>query len=325
MRMVLMKSTKKLDNSIFDKRIENRKIKRIGDYINSSTKIEFECLIDGHKWFSRPQDIKRGFGCPKCSNHIELNDEIVDNKLKEKNIPILRLDTISSSRQKIKWKCLIDGNIWEDKVNNIINCIGKFKYFGCKVCRKKERVNKFNERIDNSIKNKNIKRFGEFKNSKEKIDFYCNTCNNSFSTSYACIVNSNTGCPYCKLKGETFIKQVLEKYFSDEYLIDPKYIVYKQNKDKRFKYIVDFCLKNSKEIIFIEYNGQQHYQPSRFTYLISEDKSKENFKKQKERDSKLYTYCKENNIKFIEIPHWIHNYDENKTVEFIKNKIRNNL
>ena len=38
----------------------------IGNYINSTTKIECECTICGHHWSPIPSNILKGQGCPKC-------------------------------------------------------------------------------------------------------------------------------------------------------------------------------------------------------------------------------------------------------------------
>lgn len=55
-----------------------------------------------------------------------------------------------------------------------------------------------------------------------------------------------------------------------------------------------------KEYI-IEYNGQQHYKPTKFRQKISDEDALKKFKKQQCRDRKLRKYCKKNNIILIEI------------------------
>lgn len=57
----------KLTNEDVDKRLENRNIKRIDEYINTDTKINFQCVLCNHIWNSRPNDIFSGYGCPFCS------------------------------------------------------------------------------------------------------------------------------------------------------------------------------------------------------------------------------------------------------------------
>ena len=69
---------------------------------------------------------------------------------------------------------------------------------------------------------------------------------------------------------------------------------------------VDFVINN----IYIEYNGIQHYKFNSYFH-----KSELDFLKQQYRDQKLREYCKENNIKLIEI-----RYDQNVEDELEKIK-----
>ena len=61
--------SKKLTHEEFELRLKesNPNLKLIGEYINSDTLIEVECLIDGHRWKIRPYHLKGGEGCPKCA------------------------------------------------------------------------------------------------------------------------------------------------------------------------------------------------------------------------------------------------------------------
>jgi hypothetical protein len=58
---------KKLNNTVIDDRLKDRKIIRIDDYINSRTKIKFKCLVDGHEWYAKPSNVLNiKQGCPLC-------------------------------------------------------------------------------------------------------------------------------------------------------------------------------------------------------------------------------------------------------------------
>lgn len=311
----------------FDNKLKevNTKIKRVGNYINSRTKIQFECLVDGFRWMARPNDILSKSGCPKCCHHVPINNKYIDEKIKQYSLPILRLEDVLTSRKKIKWKCLIDGYEWSDKPNNIINnCVRReidkrFKYFGCKECRKRERVIKFNTIIDIEIKDRNIKRLDEYKSSTKKIKFWCFQCNKQFFSSYANIVYSGSGCPFCRRKGEKFVYHILTKLFSKQYQIKRNFVI-KVKSNKRHRFIIDFRLK-SDNIIFVEFNGSQHYKPTKFCN-ISDDLANKNFRKQVERDTDLRKYCLNNNITLIEIPYWIVHgfYDEKKLTNYLIKK-----
>ena len=45
----------------------NCNIKVLDQYINDSTIILHKCLIDGHEWLAKPNNILNGYGCPKCN------------------------------------------------------------------------------------------------------------------------------------------------------------------------------------------------------------------------------------------------------------------
>lgn len=45
----------------------NSNIKPIEQYINTERSIKHKCMIDGHIWSVRPQDLLRGCGCPVCA------------------------------------------------------------------------------------------------------------------------------------------------------------------------------------------------------------------------------------------------------------------
>ena len=56
-----------LTNKEFDKKLINRSIKRIDNYIDSHTKINFKCLACNNIWDSIPTNILSGRGCPNCA------------------------------------------------------------------------------------------------------------------------------------------------------------------------------------------------------------------------------------------------------------------
>ena len=60
--------SRKLDNETVDAKLEGRGIKRIGEYVNNNTKIEWECEVCGNRWETTTNCVlNAGTGCPKCS------------------------------------------------------------------------------------------------------------------------------------------------------------------------------------------------------------------------------------------------------------------
>ena len=103
------------------------------------------------------------------------------------------------------------------------------------------------------------------------------------------------GCPLCNKtsEGEITVMNILNKE-QIEYI--PQYKVHSKVNPSGFMY-VDFYLP--KFNIFIEYNGRQHYAPVEVMGGLPR------FEIQKARDEELRQYCKDNDIKLIEI-----RYDE---------------
>lgn len=100
-----------------------------------------------------------------------------------------------------------------------------------------------------------------------------------------------------------YIQQFLEKS-KIEY--KPEYTIFID--DNYYRY--DFYLP--KYNLFIEYDGQQHYEPVRF---FGNDKDAEYvFLRTQEHDKIKNRYCEENNINLLRIPYW-----ESKNIETIIN------
>lgn len=109
---------KSLSYNEFDEKLKNfnKNIKRIGEYKNYRTKVQFQCLIDGYIWETRPFNIfVQKSGCPKCGKSLSLNNETFDEKIKDRNIR--RLGNYINSSTKIEFECLVDGYKWYARVS----------------------------------------------------------------------------------------------------------------------------------------------------------------------------------------------------------------
>ena len=97
--------------------------------------------------------------------------------------------------------------------------------------------------------------------------------------------------------GEGKIKKILQQMnvkYSTQYSFN-------ELKGKNFLRF-DFCILDKDEIkCLIEYQGEQHYTP------IEYFGGQEVFHRQQEYDNLKREYCKNNNIKLIEIPYWDYN------------------
>lgn len=280
-----------LSNEIVDSRLRGRQIRRVSDYIKNDVKILWECLVDGHKWKAIPSSIFIGKGCPRCAGKEKLNDEIIDDRIKNRSI--LREGSFVDTYTKIKWRCKIDNFEWDAVANSILQGTGCPRCVGL--------VKLSNDVIDNRLYNTSIVRIGEYKNARTKIEFLCAIDGKKWVATPDNITNFRTGCPHCKNKDEARIFEFLCKTIGERNVVRQKYV-----KISGRKYYIDFCVKG----IFIEYNGHQHYQPVEF--FGGETK----FKKQQKRDEELRQYCRENNIPLIEIK-----YDQPDKLNWLKNEI----
>lgn len=300
----------RLSNEDIDQKLNNRKIKRIGDYITATIKITFQCLVEncGNVWVATPNKIfSQKSGCPKCAGHEKLSNEIIDDRLESRNIK--RLENYLTAKTNIKFQCLVEDCrfIWSASPDNIVN--GKR---GCPKCAGKLKFT--NDIVDQKLQYRSVKRIGNYINKLTKIDFQCLNCNRIWASTPNSIIDNESGCPVCSLgKNEKLIGTVFENNnvsFERHKRID-KII----NGEKR-RIFVDFYFVETNTII--EYNGAQHYKPICFGGLNLEI-ANSNFEKQQERDIYLNNFCLSNNIRII----WIdgRKYTNLKLEDYIINVV----
>ena len=104
-------------------------------------------------------------------------------------------------------------------------------------------------------------------------------------------------CPECKIShGENAIK----KYLDDKNITYIQQYRFDDLKGKRLKLPFDFAIfDNDKLICVIEYNGEQHYRPMR--YSDNYEKCLEKFYETQKTDRLKKEYCTKNNIPLIVI------------------------
>lgn len=202
----------------------------IGDYTYSKTKTSHKCLKCSNVWFTRPQNIKRGGGCPKCVIERQRKPERYISNLPK---TIKMVGNYISAHKKVKHQCLTCNNIW-DVVPNSIS-----KGNGCPKCGYKKSAcsnTLTNEEYDSQIKNLTIKRESPYINHTTDISHKCLECGSHFMSSPRRIKNGKK-CPYCFMNNMD-----LKRYKSVEttlYLIDIKKVgikpgLHQEGFDKRF-------------------------------------------------------------------------------------------
>lgn len=176
---------------------------------------------------------------------------------------------------------------------------------GCVYCSKwKVDADDFRERLNKNNIDKFLNWIGKFNGIMNNTEFQCKICKNKWFASPNNILKG-TGCPYCREShGERKIRIFLEEnnigYYSQYRFPDCR--------DKR-ELPFDFYLPYHN--LCIEFQGIQHFKSINFRHSGNYT----DLKAQKRRDFIKKDYCKNNNIKLVEI-----NYNEINDIENILEK-----
>lgn len=158
--------------------------------------------------------------------------------------------------------------------------------------------------------NKYVLILGQYERWNKKIKCKCKKCAYEWFATPNKLMGGS-GCPHCKMsKGELLIENLLQKY-SLKYEPQHKFIDCKNINSLLF----DFYLPDFNTCI--EFQGEQHYEPISLLGKTKEER-KRKFEVIKKRDKIKRKYCKNHNIKLIEIP-----YYEQDIEKIIKNIYQN--
>jgi transcription initiation factor IIE alpha subunit len=185
---------KRLTNEEIDNRLAERPIKRLSNYTgHKGSPTQFQCLIEKCKysWKTSVSSVLNGkSGCPKCSGHLPLSNEIIDQRLE--NRPIRRISGYEGANIPMQFQCEIDGcyHIWKTSFNHINEGTG------CPKCVGLSKLT--NEIIDQRLEGRPIKRIGNYDTDCLPMKFQCQIedCYHIWETRFNHI-NSGSGCPKC--------------------------------------------------------------------------------------------------------------------------------
>lgn len=244
-------------------------------------------------------------GCPKCSGKYQMTTEEFKEKAsivhKEKYTYDKAIYINSST--KILVTCPEHGDFWTIPTNHIHD------RYGCPEC-KKEYLRDLYSKTQEEFEKEVIEKFGSNKydlsqskyvNIQTPVKIRCIEHNTWFYQRPSDLLSGNyRGCPECqkKYRGEIAVYDYLKNHginFTQQYRIDSDLIEECPNK----VYIkVDFAIEYDNRKIWIEYNGEQHYE-----YKPYFQKSYSNFERQQLRDQSLREYAKSQGIELLEIPY----------------------
>jgi hypothetical protein len=279
--------------------IHNNEYLIIGDYINSDYKTEIKHLICGNIFYqSYDKHINSKQRCSYCYNTTgKLNKKLLQEKsnLKYNKEYTINGDYINNYT-KIEITHTVCGNTYYQIPNNHL----KRKCFFCYGTPLK--TNEQFQKESDLIHNNGYKLIGDYINCKEKVKLLHLKCNRIFEQIAMVHLNGSV-CSHCSMsKGETAIKNYLEKnnlnYELQKGFNDCKYI-----KTLRF----DFYLP--KFNLCIEFNGKQHYES--IDFFGGDDGLKSNIL----RDECKKNYCISNNINYLIIK-----YDDYNNIDLLINE-----
>lgn len=144
----------------------------------------------------------------------------------------------------------------------------------------------------------------------------CNICNYEWKTrAMNLMYETRGGCPNCVgSAGEIRIKNFLDENsikYAREYTFDDLRGDF--NRCLRF----DFAIFDANEnlLMLCEFDGSQHYEPSKFNMKYTDEQALENYEKMQRYDEMKNEYCKSHGIKLLRIP-----YNRYRNIENILTK-----
>jgi hypothetical protein len=247
--------------------------------------IEFVCMTKPYK-FSCPihgeQTAKNcyiflnsKYGCPICYK---------ENNKPEEKIPKRAKYTNEELKEKLNKKYEYTFPEYNVGSRGLIEVF--CKKHNLKLTKSKE---EFLEQCKNKFGNLYEYNLSEYKNGLSYITVVCKRCTDARKIIAKSFLNSKGICPICdSSEGEFRIRKILTE----------KNIKFKQHcydfKDCKYKNTLEFDFYLPDYNTVIEFQGEQHY-------IDNGWKSGEEFKEQQIRDKIKREYCKNNNIKEIEI------------------------
>jgi very-short-patch-repair endonuclease len=256
------------------------------NYRNNYTKVIIVCPKHG-SFLQTPKIHLNGSGCLKCASYNRTGNNLNKQMFIERSLLVhgnkydYSLVDYINTKTKVKIICSKHG-IFEQIPQHHMNG------FSCQKCA--NNFKSLNDFLYLSLLvhgNKYDYSLVDYINTKTKVKIICSK-HGIFEQKPIHHYNG-AGCPKCKTsKGEIFIINFL----NDKKI---KFETQKRFKDCRVKYPLPFDFYLIDKNLCIEYDGEQHFIPSRTWGGI------DNLKITQERDKIKTNYCNDNNIKLIRI------------------------
>lgn len=190
-------SSSRISTEQFAKRLKkvNPDIEVLGNYVNSTTKIQVRSRDCGHIFDAAPVTLLRGQGCPKCrykksSRSLRKGRETFITELAQIAPTIEVIGDYSTTNDPITVRCSVCGYEWKPTPHNLLDG------HGCPRCSGCERMNTSSFKQKMKEINPNITICSEFIKNTTPVHCKCNICNTEWETTPKSL-KRGSGCPKC--------------------------------------------------------------------------------------------------------------------------------
>ena len=201
--------------------IKNPSVIALDPYVNSGTKLHFQCKKCGTIWETIPETILSNHGCPNCSRKAATNKtrkthEQFLRDIEQRQLCIVPLENYNGAKGNIEFLCKKCGHRWVSYPNMVLTG------HGCPKCGRDRIANalsssdtEFREKL-NSV-NPDIEAKEVYTRSNRKILCECKICGNNWRATPNNLLHGY-GCPKCNLVFQSsFPEQAVYFYVRREY------------------------------------------------------------------------------------------------------------
>lgn len=298
------KSQRKLP-SVFNKEVKaiyGDTIELLGSYETCSSKIHCRCTICGNSnWFPRAGKLLEGCGCPECKKKkhslfmVKPSSTFIAevNSLHGGKYKLLG-DYLGGSK-KIETMCLICGNTWFPRAQNLLDGQGCPK---CAAAFRSKQMTKTDKEYKQDVFRYHGTRYtilSEYTGSNSNVEVLCNDCGKKWCTRAHSLL-CGKGCPNCASpKGERALQnlmQSLQLHFIEQFTF-PDCIGSKGGVCRFDCAVLDSS--DQSPLLLIEYDGEQHFKPVEFFG------GQQEFEYRQANDRIKDSYCKDHGIPLLRI------------------------
>lgn len=269
----------------------NKDIEIIGKYISAIDKIECRCLIDNTIWYSKPNNLLLGHGCPVCYGNKKKSHSDFLKELNSRNSNIEIKSEYINNSSNISCECKVCGYNWNSTPHRLLSTNG------CPKCSGKAK--RTQEQFVDEVKqiNKDIEILSEYQSRFKPVKCKC-LVDGHIWFPIANNILLGEGCPICRAsKGERRIYNWLSEY-GVKFETQKSFYGLVGDNNGNLKY--DFYLPDYN--LLIEYQGNFHDNS-----IHNNFQSQEQYERQKKYDNLKREYANTNKINLLEI--WYHDFD----------------